>query len=281
MIRNILIVGASSLLGKTFYKTYKDRYTLFNCGRTNIDGNDHFTYMDLSQSLNATALPQNIDAILYLAQSYKFRDFPNSADDIFQINTARVLEFLNYAKSIQVKKFIYASTGGVYTGNKIHEEDDIIDASKLNGFYATSKYCGELLVNQYKPYFDVTILRPFFMYGKEQKKDMLIPRLIHNIKNKQPIQLQGEQGIHINPIYVQDAVSQIEKIIDKNLQGIFNLAGNQIISLKELSLKIGTALDIEPIFTYTDAPAKDVVGGYEKLNCTKYEDINLSISGIV
>ena len=41
------------------------------------------------------------------------------------------------------------------------------------------------------------------MYGVGQNRSMLIPRLFDNVKNSQPIQISGKDGIKINPINVK------------------------------------------------------------------------------
>jgi len=268
--QNILIVGGSSLLGKNFCKLFSNKYKIITCGRSSANKVIEHIEMDLSKHIDKNILPKDIDVVLYLAQSYNFRDFQNSSDDIFQINSAKVLEFLNYSKEVKIKQFIYASTGSVYTQNKVHFEDDFIDTIKLDDFYATSKYCGEMLVNSYKDFFDTVVLRPFFMFGEEQKSDMLIPRLILNIKSGKHIQLQGDDGIKINPIYVEDAAKIVAKIIDENKIGIYNVASDRTLSLKELCLIIGDICNKEPIFDYSETSPKNVVGNFAKIG---YEEL--------
>jgi len=263
--KRLLIVGASSLLGKSFLKLFGDNYEVFTCGRSIVSGQFEHFKMDFSKEIDVNILPSNIDIVIYLAQSYKFRDFQNNSDEIFQINTARVLEFLNYAKKARAKRFLYTSTGGVYTTNEVHIEDELIDASKLNGFYAVSKYCAELLVSSYKQFFDVIILRPFFMYGEEQKDDMLIPSLISKVKNKRLVQLQGAEGIKINPIYVDDAAKIIQNIIKTDANGVFNIAGKEIVSISQLCSIIGNCLNIKPLFENLEGSASDIIGSRKKI----------------
>lgn len=279
--KSILIVGASSLLGKSFCKFFGSHYDIFTCGRNSINDSLKHIEMDLSKELHINELPKKIDIVLYLAQSYKFRDFPNSSDEIFKINTSNILEFLNYSKNIGIKQFIYASTGSVYTEEKIHTENELIDNNKLNGFYATSKFCGELLVNNYKEFFNTVILRPFFMFGENQKKDMMVPRLISNIKNNIPVQLQGEDGIKINPIYVEDAAKILEKIIKDNLSGIFNIAGEEVISFKKLCQIIGNTLKTKPIFEYQNIKPKNIIADTSKVNFQDYTKYDLAIEKLV
>lgn len=82
------------------------------------------------------------------------------------------------------------------------------------------------------------------MFGINQKKDMLIPRLVENIKTNKEIILQGEEGIYINPIYVNDAAKALNKIILNNLTGIYNLAGDETVSIRQLSEIIGKLLEL-------------------------------------
>lgn len=49
------------------------------------------------------------------------------------------------------------------------------------GFYLTSKYCSELILDNYSSFLTIIQLRLFFVYGMGQRKDMLIPRLIENV----------------------------------------------------------------------------------------------------
>ena len=71
-------------------------------------------HADLNDDFDVKLLPSNIEAVIYLAQSEYYRDFPKKAVDIFEINTVKLLRMLDYAREVGAKKFIYASSGGVY-----------------------------------------------------------------------------------------------------------------------------------------------------------------------
>ena len=58
--------------------------------------------------------PENIDVLYYLAQSNKFRDFPDGVSDMLKVNIHAPLKIADWAVKKGVKKFIYASSGGVY-----------------------------------------------------------------------------------------------------------------------------------------------------------------------
>jgi nucleoside-diphosphate-sugar epimerase len=54
--------------------------------------------MDLSSAWSEDKLPSSCDVIIHLAQSPHFRDFPNSALDVFKINIESPARLLDYAK---------------------------------------------------------------------------------------------------------------------------------------------------------------------------------------
>ena len=98
------------------------------------------------------------------------------------------------------------------------------------------------------------------MYGVGQTSTMLIPRLINNIINGEKILLSGVDGIKINPIYVQDAARIIAKTIDLNGEHIFNIAGDEIVSIRRLSGAIGEVVGKKPIFHQNSVNGNDLVG---------------------
>ena len=126
----------------------------------------------MSTQWNTSILPNDIDVIIHLAQSSKFRDFPSEAEDIFNVNIKSTAQLLDFARKNNVQKFVYASSGGIYgtNSNRAFNESSPITATDQLGFYLGSKLCGEVLVRNYSTLFDVITLRFFFMYGPKQQK---------------------------------------------------------------------------------------------------------------
>jgi len=84
------------------------------------------------------------------------------------------------------------------------------------GYYLGSKASSEILVQSYSKEMFVGIIRPFFMYGIGEKRNMLLPRLYDRIDNGEKIYLQGKDGIKINPVHVLDAVSAVRAMSPNN-----------------------------------------------------------------
>ena len=261
-MKHILITGCNGLIGEALIEKLQDG-TLFQLYGISRSANIKVSTfeLDLSREWSDDILPKKIDVVIHLAQSEKFRDFPESAIDVFNVNTTSTLKLLEYARKVGVKKFIYASSGGVYGNSDIgFTEESPLKPNKDLGFYLTTKFCSELLVGNYASFFDINILRFFFVYGQKQRKNMLIPRLIDSVKTFKPITIQGTEGIKINPVYVEDAANAIIKIINKQGSYNVNIGGSEIISIRNISEIIGKQLNIKPVFEYQNIDAKNLIG---------------------
>ena len=251
---NILVTGATGLIGSQLLDPLSKILNVHAISRSEMNSDIAkitWHHIDLKDDFDVKELPKNIETVIYLAQSEDFKDFPTKALDIFEINTVKLLKMLDYAREVGVKKFIYASTGGVYgAGQNSFSEQEALIATGENGFYITSKICSEMVADNYQKFMDIVILRLFFVYGKTQKSSMLIPRLITNVREKNPISLQGSNGILLNPIHVSDAVSSVLAALELKGSHTINVAGSRVLSLKELSELIGEKVGVKPIFEY-------------------------------
>ncbi|MFN8278922.1 MAG: NAD(P)-dependent oxidoreductase [Saprospiraceae bacterium] len=239
-MEKILITGAHGLLGKEVVSELLGKAELFLVvkGDHKVFSGDLVQYVDcdLASMSSSSMLPLQIDKVLHLAQSGKFREFPESVTEIYNVNTYSTLLLLDYARKSGCKNFIYASSGAVYkdaTDNTALRETDPLNCNNAN-FYAASKLASELLVNSYSKFFNSAICRYFFIYGMGQKHDMLIPRLIDSVRYQREISMNGQNGFVFNPIHVHDAAKAT--ILLSNLTGnhVINVAGPQVVNLRQV-----------------------------------------------
>jgi nucleoside-diphosphate-sugar epimerase len=264
-MKNILLTGSLGLLGRNVSRRLLSK----NFCVHGITSNPSFKSaekmkiycIDFASNWSEEILPKKIDVIIHLAQTRNFRNFPNNAIEIFKVNIESTARLLDYAKRAGVKKFIYTSSGGVYgAGVKpLKESDQIVSAGEL-GYYLGSKACSEILVQSYSSLFQVVVLRPFFIYGPEQDRNMLIPRLMDSISSCKLITLQGESGIHINPIHVEDAGAAVVASLTLEESGIFNLAGPDIFSIRTICESMGKYLKKKPNFKVLPGYQKNLIG---------------------
>lgn len=267
--KRILITGANGLLGRhavaSFSQKYKIHAVVRRLPEKTVPGVDYHV-LDLAQPIVNSKLPEKMDTVIHLAQSDSFREFPDKASDIFNVNVGATANLLDYSYKSGVKTFILASSGGVYgtSSNAFHEDFPLTQHGDL-GFYLGSKLCGEVLAQSYMAQMDVITLRFFFMYGAGQKRSMLIPRLVDNISNGQPINLDGTDGLRINPIHVSDAVAALEASLGVGSSSIINIAGPEVLSLRDISNLIGQRLQKDPVFKHTNAEPKHLVANIDNM----------------
>ena len=172
---NILVTGANGLLGRYLVELLSKQHKVFaivkNKEKLSFELNENISVLEIDLSdIDTRILPKDIDAVYYLAQSNRFREFPDGVDDMLSINVVAPNTLAKWAVSNGVKKFIYASSGGVYTNpNKPVKEFFDINANEKLGFYLNSKLSAEMLLKNYASLFETfAIIRPFFMYGVGQ-----------------------------------------------------------------------------------------------------------------
>ena len=257
-MKKVIVTGAAGLMGYDLVSALlAAQYEVWILGRSNpfaLSSNVHWINIDLQDKWDCTHLPEKADAVFHLAQSEHFREFPEKAESVFAVNTLSTLQLLNYAVKSGAKRFIYASSGGIYGfGDKGFSEEDEIRSQGDLGFYIGTKHCSEILVENYLNYFNVAVLRFFFVYGKRQRKNMLIPRLVSQVSDHTPIQIQGTEGIKINPIYVSDAVNALFNCLSLSGNHKINIGGSEILSLKNICDIIGKLLAVTPNYAFNPA----------------------------
>jgi len=194
-------------------------------------------------------LPPHVDTVIHLAQSRRFREFPQGAADVFAINTMSTARLLDYAVKSGCQEFIYASTGSVYrpTTSLLSESSSVLKFDEIQ-MYPASKLAAEVILGAYSRSLRVVVMRIFFMYGPGQHESMLIPRLINFIRQGRPISLSVPDGFRFNPLYADDVASLIWSIMDSDFSGLLNVAGPEELNLREVCELIGKQVGVNPLF---------------------------------
>ena len=206
--------------------------------------------IDLSRNWSTDGLPEHVDAVIHLAQSRYFRDFPRQALDISAVNLFSTVTLLDYAMRAGATRFVLASTGGLHSpsASLITADSPVDPPCGLLEYYFRTKLAAEQLALSYAEFMDVTILRPFFIYGPGQSHDKLIARLLSAIRSDQSIKLVGRNGLVINPVFVDDAAQLLLSLLDVRGSSILMVAGPSILSLRAIACEIALQCSRNPIF---------------------------------
>ena len=253
----ILVTGANGHLGARAVKELCIGNEVHAIVRTNptiaLSG---VTYhkIDLSSDWSAKVLPDRIDAVIHLAQSRHFREFPQQALEIFQVNVEATIQLLDYALRASARRFVLTSTGGLHrlSESVIGECSPVDPPDGPLAYYFQSKHAAELLSDPYKNLMDISVLRPFFIYGPGQPPDKLIARLVASVRDGQRIKLAGRDGLVINPVFVDDAVALLFSILDTPGSRTLMVAGPDALSIREIADAIGKQVGRNPVYEPTE-----------------------------
>lgn len=264
----ILVTGATGLIGREFIRIAGARFELVALTRDRArmrssaaEPSVEWIEVDLSNRSFTQRLPQRVDAIVHLAQSRAYRDFPSGATDVFEVNLEATARLLDYARAAGTRRFVHASTATLYEPS----QRPLTERSPIHctSFYAASKRAAELLIGQYEDLMECWVMRIFTVYGAGQR-DQLIADLIHRVRTGHPVTVQGRSGLPISPIHAADvaralgaAASATEPLGAQN-GGVVNVGGCERVAIRELAEEIGRAVGKNPQFIF--APGDDPPG---------------------
>ena len=273
----ILLTGGSGFIGSAVVSLLAPGHEVIALGRTApVAGAADWIEHDLASPLDTASLPAHVDAVVHLAQSRRYREFPEGAADMYAINTDTTFRLLEYARAAGATRFLFASTGGIYAPSyeRLVETDPVDPLD----FYLTSKVVAESLIGNYRRFFHTVVFRFFFVYGPGQQR-MLVPSLLDRVRKGEPVTIQGDPGLRVNPIYVDDAARAFEPALALERSDLFNVAGDEVVSVRELVELMAQTCAIEAQIVAAPAThSGDLVGDNTKMKTTLGVEPRTSLS---
>ena len=271
----ILLTGATGFVGSKLLETFSKQHEFYALGRRipeGLDGSVELISCDfadpsaLSDLRTKGGLPDSIDAVVHMAVSRLHRDFPDSAIDLFSVNCWALQQLLEYARNANASRFVLGSTCSVYDGMPTDRETLESDNPSPTRYWPATKYAADEIALKYSSLFPVSVLRFATPFGPGQY-DRLIPELIRRVKNDIPVSLpENSEGIVMRPIFVDDTAAIVHTAIQDKWDGIYNVAGEGIYSLKAIGLLIGEIMGKEVMFDINpNAPKYAVIPSVKKL----------------
>ena len=174
------------------------------------------------------ALPAECDAIFnFAAESHVDRSI-HSADEFLRTNIIGTQVLLDAARAKKVRRFVQISTDEVMGSLHDDSDDFFTEASPLqpNSPYAASKASAEFVVRAARETFglDTVITRCGNNYGPRQFPEKLIPLMIANALNEDPLPVYGDGKNVRDWIFVDDHCRGIWKAYEKGVSGeVYNI----------------------------------------------------------
>ena len=219
---------------------------------------------------------EGVDAVFHLAAITSVPYSVEHPDITFEVNVEGTRSLLESCLDLNVGRFIYVSTCAVYGNPKYLPIDEEHPTEPISP-YAESKLEAEgLSLSFYKDYgLDVTVFRPFNVYGPRQRNDQyggVIARFIERLSSGKPPVIYGDGSQTRDFIYVEDVVRAFIGALNcEHASGrVLNVATGNPTSIKELAymlMRLFGADEMEPL--YRDAREGDIEHSYADISEAK------------
>ena len=225
-MEKILVTGSEGFIGKEIVKRLKKNELIqdkIGTKRVNL------------QNFEEVMKIKKADIVIHLASKTK-KSF--NWEEYFNNNVSGTLNILEYCINKKIKNIIFVSSY-VY-GNPTYLPIDEKHPTNPHNKYTKSKFLAEELCEFYAKNFNlnVTILRPFNIFGKTSSEDFLISKLFKSIKTNEKIIIVNKNSKR-DFLYIDDFVDVVLTIKNYDFKfEIFNVGSGISYSFNEIIKKI-------------------------------------------
>ena len=195
--------------------------------------------VDIRSSQLQDALPSDAEALVHLAAISQDRDCRRDPRLAFEVNVGGTLNLLQAAQAKRVKQVIFASSEWVYGDvrqDAVQTEDAVIDAGRLTSEYALTKIVGErlLAIASQRDGPPVTVLRFGIVYGPRPSAAWsAVESLFEAVRTRDTVEI-GSRRTARRFIHVTDIAHGILAAVGRSGYEIFNISGEQLITLQDI-----------------------------------------------
>ncbi len=243
----VFVTGANGFVGSYIVdQLLKDGYEVFASSRTgdlsafNSNKNYRFIQADFTDpfALHDAFEFVQPDVVVHSGAMSKPDDCELNQADAFDANVFGTVQLLLNAETYKAF-FIHLSTDFIFNGKKgMYNEEDTPDPVS---YYGKTKRDAEEAVMEYK--YGWAIVRTCFVYGNPfYGRNSFITMIGKKLKNNEPFKVVNDQ--ERTPTHAADLARGIAAIIDKRAEGIYNLAGKDVLTPYEMAIATAQHLNI-------------------------------------
>ena len=257
------LLGGSGFLGRNLYEYIRrvepNESIKIGSRRTGVDVRNYEQVKNFVQDCDLIVAAQ--------AQTHVDFSLHNNLEDqvnFLRTNAEGTLNVIHACQRYKVK-IIHISTSEVY-GQNMNPGVPMIEAHPLlpqAGIYATSKAFADLTcrMTSLTTDADIVTLRPFNYWGPGQSIEKLIPRMINQGLNNEPLSVYGPGDQSRDYVHVEDVAKAVWLAKDLSGGQIYNIGTGKSIKIIEIANMLNKILKTS--ISHVDARAAEV----EELIC--------------
>lgn len=234
MSRYVCVTGGNGFIGSEVVRQLLERGDyVYNVDRLDYAANvlpPHPRLHTRPHDLRKLERLPDVDAVIHLAASTHVDNSLSEGEEFVANNvggTAKMLELVRAKAQHGYPHFVHVSTDEVYGAilqGRASEDAPLNPSSP----YAASKAAAEHIVRAWGLTYRMpfAILRPTNAYGLNQYVEKLIPKTIRCLQLGRPVPVHGDGSQTRQWLSTTDCASAILHVLDKRLEGAYNVGGN-------------------------------------------------------
>jgi len=265
-MNNVLILGASGLLGQTLVRHFvanKFRIGALSRGYKNYSNgliNSHA--VDVLDFKELDLIVAQYDIIINCIGQITY-----PIEDCIKLNSVGVKNIIDSVNNNN-NYLVHISTVSIYGSSPSVDEESSINPESV---YGTIKYFAEYQISQNLDNF--MILRVSNLYGKGQNKGVLSYILETFFKNETQLFFNNDGSLNRYYLHINDLTSIIEMSIINQLKGVYNVTGSDSLTLKQLIALCEKILNYTFDVSYQPTKPIDNIDNIDDLKISKAIDV--------
>lgn len=236
-MKSLFITGGSGLLGSKFSYLTNDDYQITTTHHENPRKNTITLDITDSEDVIKKITNLNPDSVIHTAALTNVDYCQEHPAEAWKVNAQGTLNMVKACENTG-SKLIYVSTDFVFDGKKgMYCEED---KTHPLGHYATTKLKGEEFVQNSGLKYAIT--RVSVLYGWHKKMNF-VTWVIDELQKNSPINIVTDQ--YNSPTLADNVAETIIKIIEKDKEGIYHVAGGEKISRYNFAMNIAEVFDLD------------------------------------
>lgn len=237
--KNILITGASGMLGATLVQRLQKSHNVFATGRLQFQDNPAKLFMEFdltSESYDMLLNWSNPEMIIHCAAITNVDYCENNPEEAVVINAESVQKFFKCRPNV---KIIFISSDAVFPDgiHMANEKDQILPGN----IYGKTKETGENYINDNLGS-HLTIRTTIIGKNINPNSSSFVEWIVKSVREGKEINLF--EDVIFTPISIWDFADELEWIIDHDLIGLFHIVGKDCINKYKFGYEICNRLDL-------------------------------------